>query len=372
MRNKFWWFCGLLWLALALGVGTAAADTTYTIQRGDTLMSIGRRYGITAQAIAAANNIINPNLIYAGQVLVIPTAAQTGGTPSPTPTAAPPPAPSGTTHVVQAGERLFRIAIQYGVPLTLLAQANNISNYNIIYVGQVLVIPAVGGAPAPTAVPLPTLAPTAAVPTPQPTAVPPTVPAPSGGNLLPNGSFEQGWYHPGGVSELQIPANWRFEWDAGPTGFGTDSWDIYNRPEVRVLNRDYLPPAEHALFIWDGNQTVKVFKGSSPVSFRLLADVALAPGTYLLEVNIFPDLVMDYANGQKVWADDPLSGEVKLMAGGQNGGWILPQFGQRNTLRYQFTVYQGGTVAVGAAVRGRFAIQNNGWFLDNWSLVRVN
>ena len=393
MRNKIIWFLGLLWLGVVLGTAVAEADTIYIVQRGDTLASIARRYGTTIQAIAQANNIINPNLIYPDQRLVIPTAG--GGTPAPAPT--PPPPATGTVHVVQAGETLTRIAVRYGVTVPLLVQANSLSNPNFIYVGQRLTIPgtavvppplptlmptavppilptqppvATAVPPTPTAPPPPTATPAAPLPTATPIVLPP--PPPTSGNLLPNPSFEGGWYHPSSVPELQIPNNWRFEWDSGPTGFGSNPWDVYNRPEVRVLNRDYLPAHEHGLFIWHGNQTVKAFKGNSPLSFRLLADVNLAPGTYLLEVNIFPDLVMGYENGAKVWADDPLAGEVRLVAGGQSSGWLLPQFGQRNTLRYQFTVSEGGTITVGAAVRGRFALENNGWFMDHWSLVKVN
>lgn len=44
----------------------------YTTDVGDTLTNIARRYGTTVQAIAAANNITNPNVIYAGETLCIP------------------------------------------------------------------------------------------------------------------------------------------------------------------------------------------------------------------------------------------------------------------------------------------------------------
>ncbi|MBE0690490.1 MAG: LysM peptidoglycan-binding domain-containing protein, partial [Anaerolineae bacterium] len=53
------------------------------------------------------------------------------------------------THVVQPGENLFRIALRYGLDVPTLAQANNISNTWQIYVGQSLVIPTPGAAPAP-------------------------------------------------------------------------------------------------------------------------------------------------------------------------------------------------------------------------------
>lgn len=48
---------------------------------------------------------------------------------------------SGQTYVVQPGDNLYRIALRFGVPLSSLAAANGITNYNYIYVGQVLHIP---------------------------------------------------------------------------------------------------------------------------------------------------------------------------------------------------------------------------------------
>jgi LysM repeat protein len=56
-----------------------ATGSTYTVVAGDTLARIAARFGTTYQAIAAANNIVNPNLIYVGQVLNI-----SGGTTPPT------------------------------------------------------------------------------------------------------------------------------------------------------------------------------------------------------------------------------------------------------------------------------------------------
>jgi len=55
--------------------------TIYIVQRGDTLYSIARRFGTTVQVLAAVNGIRNPRLIYAGQRLIIPGS----GTPGPAP-----------------------------------------------------------------------------------------------------------------------------------------------------------------------------------------------------------------------------------------------------------------------------------------------
>ena len=43
----------------------------YTVQRGDTLSSIARRYGVTVRYLVNLNGIRNPNLIYSGQVLKV-------------------------------------------------------------------------------------------------------------------------------------------------------------------------------------------------------------------------------------------------------------------------------------------------------------
>ena len=51
---------------------TSSGGTHYTVQRGDTLFSIARRYGVNMYVLAQHNNITNLNRIYAGQRLIIP------------------------------------------------------------------------------------------------------------------------------------------------------------------------------------------------------------------------------------------------------------------------------------------------------------
>lgn len=52
----------------------------YTVQAGDTLFFIARRFGVTVQQIQDVNpQILNPNLIYIGQVICIPTEPQPDG-----------------------------------------------------------------------------------------------------------------------------------------------------------------------------------------------------------------------------------------------------------------------------------------------------
>lgn len=73
-----------------------------------------------------------------------------------------------TTHTVQAGENLTRIANQYGTTVQAIVQANNITNPSLVFVGQVLIIPAAGAVPGP----LPPTTATVVAPPPQPTAAP--------------------------------------------------------------------------------------------------------------------------------------------------------------------------------------------------------
>ena len=104
-----------------------------------------------------------------------------------------------------------------------------------------------------------------------------------------------------------------------------------------------------------------------------MTNVHLTPGSYLFEANIYPDLVVGYkSNGSKIWAPDPLSGEVRFIVGNAGSGWMLPTFGRKNTFTYPFDVPTRQTVRLGVAIRGRWAIENNGWFMDDWSLRRIS
>lgn len=233
--------------------------------------------------------------------------------------------------------------------------------------------------PWPTATPTSTATDTAtstrlATPTVNGTLTPgaPT-PVTGGANLLPNPSFEEGWYHENGLPELQVPNQWRLEWDEGGNSLDPDPWNRYVRPESRVLSRDFLPASEHELFIWDGSQTVKVFKKEGSLSFRLLTDVFLDPGTYLFRINIFPDMIDRYSeSGNKIWAPDPLSGEFRFIVNLPAGDWIFPPFGQKGTYQHAFEITSPQKVHLGVAFRGRWAIENNGWFMDDWSLEQLS
>ena len=52
--------------------GYGKCETAHVVKPGETLYQIGMYYGVPAEQIAWANNLANPNMVYAGQTLCIP------------------------------------------------------------------------------------------------------------------------------------------------------------------------------------------------------------------------------------------------------------------------------------------------------------
>lgn len=172
--------------SLATPLAAQEPTTEHVVQAGENLFRIGLQYGFTADQLALHNGLSDPTRIYEGQVISIPlpigggeeltsnagespfsgasasldSAPETDDNSSEPDSAtddaaevdAPAPEPvaeeaseSNTggpvIHIVQANEGLSNIARAYGVNWTSIAQVNNISNPDIIYAGQELVIP---------------------------------------------------------------------------------------------------------------------------------------------------------------------------------------------------------------------------------------
>ena len=126
----------------------ATNGRSYTVQSGDSLYRIARLFGVQTRQLIAANQIARPDVIFPGTVLIIPDSGGETAVPPPTnqpspPPASPPSPPPATasTYTVRSGDSLSRIARQFGLSVEALAYANNISNWGVIYPGQVLNIP---------------------------------------------------------------------------------------------------------------------------------------------------------------------------------------------------------------------------------------
>ena len=94
---------------------------SYTVQKGDSLYSIARKYSTTVDQIKNLNNLTN-NILSIGQVLLIPTNTNLE-----------------TTYTVQRGDSLYSIAKKYDTTVDRLKQLNNLSS-NLLSIGQILIV----------------------------------------------------------------------------------------------------------------------------------------------------------------------------------------------------------------------------------------
>ncbi len=113
-----------------LPTSPAIHSGSHTVGRGESIKSIAADHGVTVEQITRANGIIN-GVIFAGYSLLLDgpgyVAEGTGK--------------GEGTYTVKTGDRLGDIAAQHGTTISQLSNANNISNPNLIRIGQVLVVP---------------------------------------------------------------------------------------------------------------------------------------------------------------------------------------------------------------------------------------
>ena len=110
----------------------ATNSKTIIVQRGDTLSQIAMEYNTSYEYLAKINGIANPNLIYTGQRLIVPVLNSNEIHDV-----------SHKLYIVKWGDTLSQLALDYGVTVESLVRLNNIANPNLIYVGEILRIPTI-------------------------------------------------------------------------------------------------------------------------------------------------------------------------------------------------------------------------------------
>ena len=131
-------------------VSFLAADTTYKVEKGDTLYSISRKYQITVAELRAANNLSENDVIKVGQKLKIPSAdisaAAALATDNKATTTTSNATLSATTktkeYTVVKGDTMYSIAKKNGMTLAEFMAMNGLDNSSVIKVGQKLKIAA--------------------------------------------------------------------------------------------------------------------------------------------------------------------------------------------------------------------------------------
>lgn len=109
------------------------------IKKGDTLSQIALDYNTTIEKLVQINNISNPNLIFAGNKLLVPVKSESNNEQN-----------NNENYIqnyqiysVKKGDTLLQIAINYNNTVEKIVSLNNINNPNLIYVGQKIKIPIV-------------------------------------------------------------------------------------------------------------------------------------------------------------------------------------------------------------------------------------
>lgn len=128
----------ILFTLIALtAISFSFADSTYVVQKGDTLYSISRKNQITVAELRAANNLSDNDVLKAGQKIIIPEAdIGTAAALSSTKQTAPKAGGTTSTYVVQKGDTLYGIARKNGMKVPELLAINNFDNNVVIKVGQ--------------------------------------------------------------------------------------------------------------------------------------------------------------------------------------------------------------------------------------------
>lgn len=129
--------------AALLTTGTSALAASYKVVKNDSLWAISKKYGVSVSSLQKANSL-SGNTIYVGQTLKIPSNSKTTSLKSTAQTstgsktaAVKATATSSTTYKVAKGDTLWSIAKKYGVSVSALQKANNLSS-SLIYIGQSL------------------------------------------------------------------------------------------------------------------------------------------------------------------------------------------------------------------------------------------
>ncbi|OUU08220.1 MAG: hypothetical protein CBC00_08360 [Verrucomicrobia bacterium TMED40] len=118
-----------LFMILALVIGEAMwAQVVHQVRPNETLGGIARKYGVSVGALQAFNGIANPNLLFVGKKLKIPSSQA-----------------SEVSYVVKKGDSLGSIASRFGVKVSTLTLVNKITRPDLIRVGQKLIVPLKGG-----------------------------------------------------------------------------------------------------------------------------------------------------------------------------------------------------------------------------------
>jgi LysM repeat protein len=135
---------------------TPEGPLTYVVQEGDFLSTIADEFGVDVFVLMSVNGISNPDEIFVGQQLTIPTGDDVLPTDTPLPEDLFP--GQKIEYRVLPGDTLETIAAKFNSTAEAIAEENEIDDPNNIGVGQILVVPVNIATSTPTFTPVPATA----------------------------------------------------------------------------------------------------------------------------------------------------------------------------------------------------------------------
>jgi LysM repeat protein len=233
----------------------AAGAFCHSVRPGENLSNIARSYGVSVDSILRANNLWNPNQIYAGQCLLIPGKKAA-------------PKKCYKIHVVRRGEYLKLIGRRYGVSWKTLAKINGIRGPRyIIYPGQRLKIPKKCKPPAPE---------------------PPCPPPGPGGPW--KGQYWNNRWQSGSPKWVTYYPNLRFNWGYGGPGDGIRGHNFSSRfTRSRYFDNGryrFRVQVDDGVRVWlDGVLIIDKWHESGPIEYSTERHVGT--GYHHLKVDYF-------------------------------------------------------------------------------------
>lgn len=123
LKNNYQKYAKAVVDAVAEYIGIQVNDMYYTVQKGDSLYSIAKKFNTTVDALKDANNL-NNNTLAINQILIIPSKELE----------------NNDTYIVMSGDTLYKIANKFNTSINEIKSLNNLTS-NILSIGQSLKIP---------------------------------------------------------------------------------------------------------------------------------------------------------------------------------------------------------------------------------------
>ena len=174
--------------------------------------------------------------------------------------------------------------------------------------------------------------------------------------------------------ELNVPSGWHLMVDDNIDNIHSDG-SPFVFPEMQPWRADQMSECTEGRYesicdVFVEEHALKVFKGGLPIRFAMFQDVFLPEGVYTFRVHFFADTVAYYEGNQKVWGQ-PGAAEIQLcIDGGEYNhlDWEPVEIGINSVREVEFIVPTSRTVTIYAKFRNTQDLNNNGWFLDDWTL----